>query len=117
MTFIRLEYSETGCYWINPEGLKEIQKYRIAYIYGIAPPAPRVSKKLARHGVLIGGFLTDKPEEAPKAFLGWSVQGIDEANIPDDAIVVVADSDDESWQKSCDMLMKRNINCLLVRCL
>ena len=109
--YIQMEYGENGLYAIDAETLEEIRKYRIAYVYGVGLTGLRACKKLERHGILIGGFLTKESKDAPTILLGRSVNGIDEANLPDDAVVVVA-TKLVFWEETRDLLEKRNIRCV-----
>ena len=111
MTYIRLEYGENGLYSVNPETLKEIQKYRSAYIYGTGPLGRMTCKTLKRHNVLVEGFLTDEPENSPSVLMGRSVWGINQKDIPDSAIVVVA-ANPIVWDEIHALLENRKIHCV-----
>ena len=114
MSYIMMEYGENGLYAMDPEMLEHIRKYRVAYVYGVGLTALRVCRKLERHGVLIGGFLTKESKDAPTVLLGRSVSGIDEVNLPNDAVVVVA-TKVAFWEDARDLLEKRNIHCTFHR--
>ena len=114
MSYIMMEYGENGLYAMDPETLEHIRKYRVAYVYGVGLTALRVCRKLERHGVLIGGFLTKESKDAPTILLGRSVSGIDEVNLPNDAVVVVA-TKVAFWEDARDLLEKRNIHCTFHR--
>ena len=90
LSYYRMEYSENGYHAMDPDVMEEIRKYRIAYIYGAGLTGQRVCKKLEHNGVLIGGFLTKDSEESAPILMGRSVQSLDDADIPDDAVLVVA---------------------------
>ena len=114
MSYIMMEYGENGLYAMDPETLEHIRKYRVAYVYGVGLTALRVCRKLERHGVLIGGFLTKESKDAPTVLLGRSVSGIDEVNLPNDAVVVVA-TKVAFWEDARDLLEKRNVHCTFHR--
>ena len=109
--YIRLMRGENGIYSMNPNALEEIRKYRIAYVYGLDAFAQEVCKNLERHGVLVGGFLTKKSENAPNALLGRRVLYMEETKVPDDAIVVV-EVKPNRWEEIRVMLSKRNIHAI-----
>lgn len=111
MTYIQLEYGENGRYSTTPEALEEIQKYRRAYVYGVGPLGQTTCKMLKRHNVLVEGFLTKDPENSPSVLMGRSVWGIDQIEIPDDAIVVVT-GNPVIWKEIHALLEKRNIRCM-----
>ena len=103
-----MEYSENGYHAMDPDVMEEIRKYRIAYIYGAGLTGQRVCKKLEHNGVLIGGFLTKDSEESAPILMGRSVQSLDDADIPDDAVVVVAVKM-MFWEETRTLLAERNI--------
>lgn len=113
-SYLWLEYGKDGFYSFDSETLEEIRKYRIAYVYGVGPTALRVCKKLERNDVLIGGFLFKGAENAPSVLMGRSVTELDEAVIPDDAIVVVA-TKVMFWEGIRDMLKSKNFRCVFHR--
>lgn len=114
LSYLRLEYGANGRYAMIPETLKEIQKYRITYVYGIGSLGQTTCKILERHNVLIGGFLTDRPNDAPTTLMGRSVLGIDDVEIPEDALVVVAGKP-IVWERVHKELEERNIHCMFHR--
>ena len=111
MSHLRLEYGENGRFSVNPEALDEIRKYRIAYIYGVGSLGRTTCEMLERCNVLIGGFLTNEPKNAPSVVMGRSVLGLDETKIPDDAVVIVA-AKPTVWEEIRALLEKRNIPCM-----
>ena len=57
---------------------------------------------------MIGGFLTKDSEESAPILMGRSVQSLDDADIPDDAVVVVAVKM-MFWEETRTLLAERNI--------
>ena len=115
MSYIRLEYGETGFYAMDADVLKEVRKYKSAYVYGVGDIPRRVCRQLERHGVVVAGFLTPDPERAPAVFLGRTVQDVNKADVPDDAIVVTTESspwEELNWDDAREILTKRNIHCI-----
>ena len=108
LSYYRMEYSENGYHAMDPDVMEEIRKYRIAYIYGAGLTGQRVCKKLEHNGVLIGGFLTKDSEESAPILMGRSVQSLDDADIPDDAVVVVAVKM-MFWEETRALLAERSI--------
>lgn len=111
MTHVRLDLGENGRYSINPEALEEIRKYRVAYVYGVGSLGRTTCEMLERYNILMGGFLTNEPENAPSVVMGRNVLGLDETAIPDDAVVIVA-TNPTVWEEISALLEKRNIPCM-----
>ncbi len=111
---LRLEDLRKELYPVNSEALEEIRKYRIAYVYGVGPLGRTACKALENRDVLIGGFLTNKPENAPSVFMGRSVLELAKTEMPEDSIVVVATSRTE-WEEIRALLEKRNVRCMSYR--
>ncbi len=111
MSHLRLECGENGLYSINPEALEEIRKYRIAYVYGVGSLGRTTCEMLERNNVLIGGFLTNESEAAPSVVMGRSVLRLDEMEIPDDAVVIVA-TKPTVWEEIHALLENRDIRCM-----
>ena len=107
--YVRLIYGENGIYAMAPEKLEEIRKYRIAYVYGVDKYAREACKKLECRNVLVGGFLTSEAENAPSVVMGRSVLGLNDAEIPDDAVVVV-EAKPSLWKEIHAELANRNIH-------
>ena len=100
---------------IDPEVMDTIRLYRTVYIYGVKLTAQRFCEKLERQeDVMIGGFLIKEPQEAPETLMGRPVYILDEAEIPDDAVVVAAVKV-VFWEETRSMLEKRNIRCVFHR--
>ncbi len=100
---------------IDPEVLERIRQYRTVYIYGAKLTGQRFCEKLERQGdIRIGGFLVRNPGEAPETVMGRRVCGLDEAEIPADAVVVVA-TKQMFWEETRVLLEERNIPCLFHR--
>ena len=110
---LRLERVENELYPVDSEALEEIRKYRIARVCGTGPLGRAVCKALESYNVLIGGFLTNESENAPTIFMGRSVEKIEEAEIPNDVIVIViVASRPALWEEIRAALEKRNIRCM-----
>lgn len=115
MGYIRLESGETGFYAMDANILEEIRKYKCAYVYGVGDIARRVCRQLENHDVVVAGFLTPDPEHTPAVVQGRTVQDVNVANIPDDAIVVTTESspwEELNWDAAREILTKRNIHCI-----
>ena len=111
MSHLQLECGENGLYSINPEALEEIRKYQIAYVYGVGSLGRTTCEMLERNNVLIGGFLTNESEAAPSVVMGRSVLRLDEMEIPDDAVVIVA-AKPTVWDEIHALLENRDIRCM-----
>ena len=97
---------------IDPEVLERIRRHRIVYIYGARQTGQRFCEKLEKQeGILIGDFLAQYPEDVRSALMGRCVKELDDASIPEDAIVVVA-TKMMYWEETRTLLEERNINCV-----
>ena len=100
---------------IDPEVLEAIRPYRMVYIYGAKPTGIRFCRKLELvSDILIGDFIAQDPAEVPPVVMGRRVYGIDEIEIPPDAIVVAAVKQ-MYWEETRRMMEKRNIKCVFHR--
>ena len=100
---------------IDPEVLEEIRKHRIVYIYGVRQTGERFFEKLIQQNdILIGGFLAQYPEDVRPAFRGRPVCMLEDADLPADAIVVVA-TKMMFWEEIRTRMEERNIPCVFHR--
>ena len=100
---------------VDPDVLEEIRKHRIVYIYGARLTGQRFCRKFEQYpDILIGGFVAQYPEDIRPALLGRSVKMLEDVDIPDNGIVVVA-TKMVFWEEVRTMLEERNICCVFHR--
>ena len=113
--FLSMMRDKSCEYALDREVLDVIRRCRTVYIYGIRFTGQRFCEKLENLGdILIGGFLVKDPEGGPRVVRGRNVWGIDEVEIPEDAVVVAAVKQ-VFWEETRAMLEARNIRCVFHR--
>ena len=87
----RIEYEEKGAQMYEPT-VRRVRLYRRAWIYGAGIVGKRVQRRLvAENDIVVAGFLvTEKNANTPAVIRGMQVFGIDEAEIREDDILVIA---------------------------